>query len=81
MPTLLIDRLPLSFTDRQLRDLFTPYGEVRRATVVTDQVGNSLGFGYVEMPDGDTAEAARRAVDGTDVSSTRLQVVLLEESP
>ena len=80
MPTLLIDRIPLAFTDRQLRDLFAPYGEVSRATVVTDQVGNSLGFGYVEMPDLVKAEVACKQVDGTEVSGARLHVVLLDDA-
>jgi RNA recognition motif-containing protein len=53
----------LSFTiqDEDLRDLFTPYGEVTSAKVITDKfTGKSRGFGFVEMPD---TAAAQKAVD------------------
>ncbi len=46
--------------DEDLRDFFTPYGEVVSAQVIMDKdTGKSRGFGFVVMKD---AIAARRAI-------------------
>jgi RNA recognition motif-containing protein len=46
--------------DEDLRDFFTPYGEVISAEVVTDRfTGTSRGCGYVVMKE---AKAAKKAI-------------------
>ena len=53
--------LNFSTTDADLNDLFSEYGEVSSARVITDrETGRSRGFGFVEMSD-DTA--AQKAID------------------
>ncbi|MEO8325803.1 MAG: RNA-binding protein [Nitrospirota bacterium] len=42
--------LPYAMTDTQLNELFSPYGVVKSAQVITDRLtGRSRGFGFVEM--------------------------------
>jgi cold-inducible RNA-binding protein len=56
-----VGNLPFSVDDSKLRELFSPYGEVDSANVVTDrETGRPRGFGFVEMADAD----ARKAIQG-----------------
>jgi len=48
-----------------LKTLFSVFGIVRKAYIVTDQqTGESKGFGFVVMADDDQAQAAIAALDG-----------------
>jgi cold-inducible RNA-binding protein len=58
---LYIGNLPYSVGEQQLREAFSPHGEVTSASVVLDrETGRSRGFGFVEMA---TAEAAKKATE------------------
>lgn len=58
-----------------LRSLFSQYGEVVSATVVTDrETGRSRGFGFVEMADEESARAAQSALDGNEFEGRALKV-------
>ena len=58
-----------------LRSLFSQYGEVVSATVLTDRdTGRSRGFGFVEMADEDSAQAAIQALNGTEFEGRTLKV-------
>jgi RNA recognition motif-containing protein len=58
-----VGNLPFSIDESKLRELFTPFGEVDSANVVTDrETGRPRGFGFVEMPDAD----ARKAIEGLE---------------
>ena len=47
---LYVDNLPSSTSVKDLEDLFTPYGDVTSARVLTTQSGgHPRGSGYVEM--------------------------------
>lgn len=55
-----VSNLSFNVQDEDLREFFTPYGEVTSAKVISDrETGRSRGFGFVEMSD-DTA--ARKAI-------------------
>lgn len=56
-----ISNLNYSVTDAQLEELFTKYGEVTSAKVITDrETGRSRGFGFVEL----TGDAeSQKAID------------------
>ena len=72
--SIFVGNLPWSYTDVELADLFTEYGDVLEATVVCDrETGRSRGFGFVEMASGD-ARLAIRAVDGSEASGRPLTV-------
>jgi RNA recognition motif-containing protein len=55
-----VSNLSFNVQDEDLREFFTPYGEVTSAKVISDKfTGQSRGFGFVEMSD-DTA--SRKAI-------------------
>ncbi len=74
MKKLYIGNLPWSATEADLRDLFSPFGEVLSAAVITDRdTGRSRGFGFVEL-DQDGAAKAIAELDGRDYSGRALRV-------
>lgn len=67
----------LSYRTEQesLRSLFSQYGDVVSATVLTDRdTGRSRGFGFVEMADQEAANAAIQALNGTEFEGRMLKV-------
>jgi RNA recognition motif-containing protein len=72
---LYVGNLTFSTTDDSLAQLFSEYGAVSRAQVVTDrETGRSRGFGFVEMESGDAAQKAIQALDGQMVEGRTLVV-------
>jgi RNA recognition motif-containing protein len=70
-----VGNLPFEITEDSLQVTFTEYGEVATARVITDRMtGRSRGFGFVEMPDNDQAEAAIKALNGKDFDGRTLTV-------
>ena len=67
----------LSFTiqDEDLREFFTPYGEVSSAKVIMDRETNrSRGFGFVEMANDTEGQKAIKELDGAMVDGRALKV-------
>ncbi|MDB4894898.1 MAG: glycine-rich RNA-binding protein [Firmicutes bacterium] len=53
-----VGNLPWSTNDEDLAELFSQYGEVKRAKIVTDRETNrSRGFGFVDMEEADAMKA------------------------
>ena len=53
-----VGNLPWSTTDEDLHELFSQYGEVKRAKIVLDRETNrSRGFGFVDMEEADAQKA------------------------
>lgn len=70
-----VGNLPYDTTDADLRDMFGQYGEVASASIIIDKMTNrSKGFGFVEMPGKADAEAAIKALDGTDFKGRNMKV-------
>jgi cold-inducible RNA-binding protein len=72
----------LSFTcaDAELRELFTQFGEVTSVKIATDRdTGKPRGFGFVEMGTQQQAEAAIRALEGTEFGGRTLYVSMSEQ--
>lgn len=77
-----VGNLAYKSTDEDLRSLFSQYGEVTSARVVTDRVsGRSKGFGFVEMPDEASAQAAIDAINGNDFQGRPLRVNKSQPKP
>jgi cold-inducible RNA-binding protein len=56
---LYVGNLSYNVTSSDLENIFSQYGTVKSAQVVTDKyTGRSKGFGFVEMKDGAEAKAA-----------------------
>ncbi|MBV4358125.1 RNA recognition motif domain-containing protein [Pinibacter aurantiacus] len=71
-----VGNLSWSMTEQDLLDLFTPYGEVASAKIVTDKFNNnrSKGFGFVEMSNDTEGQAAIEALNGTEISGRNIVV-------
>jgi cold-inducible RNA-binding protein len=67
--------LSYDVTEEELREAFAAHGEVASAKIITDRdTGRSKGFGFVEMPDREQAEAAIAALDGQELHGRALRV-------
>ncbi|HLC93637.1 MAG TPA: RNA-binding protein [Patescibacteria group bacterium] len=75
MTKLYVGNLPYSYTDSSLRDLFSTYGNIVSATVVTDRnSGRSKGFGFVELEDDSSAQMAMTELNGKDIDGRKITV-------
>jgi RNA recognition motif-containing protein len=72
---LYVGSLPYSTTEQQLSELFSQYGSVQSAKVITDRyTGQSRGFGFVEMSTGEEAQKAIAALHGSEMGGRTLVV-------
>ncbi|WP_295881575.1 RNA-binding protein [uncultured Thiohalocapsa sp.] len=70
-----VGNLPYSVTDSDLRETFTQYGSVDQVNLITDKFsGESKGFGFVEMGNNAEADAAIKALNGTDYKGRNITV-------
>jgi cold-inducible RNA-binding protein len=77
---LFVARLKSSITGENLQELFSVFGEVTSAKVIMDrETGNSKGFGFVEMPNEEEANAAIAGLNETDVEGNN--IVVKEANP
>lgn len=75
MISVYIGNLPYDTTEEQVTELFAPFGDVNRATLVKDrETGRPRGFGFVEMPNDDEGRAAIEALSGKDYEGRPLTV-------
>jgi RNA recognition motif-containing protein len=62
-------------TEQTLQQVFTAYGQVISATIITDKfTGRPRGFGFVEMPDLAQAQAAIAELNGKELDGRALAV-------
>jgi RNA recognition motif-containing protein len=72
---LFVGNLPPRLCFPELEDLFTPFGTILSAELMTDPTtGRSRGFGFVEMESLDAAEAAIAALQGFTMEGQALNV-------
>ena len=70
-----VGNLPWSTSDQELADAFGAYGNVEKASIISDRhSGRSKGFGFVTMNDPDEANKAIEAMNGTDMGGRSLKV-------
>ena len=76
-----VGNLNWSLTSDDLYNLFSPYGEVTSAKIVTDKFNNnrSKGFGFVEMSSDDAARQAISNLHDTEVGGRK--IVVNESAP
>ena len=74
MKKLYVGNLPWTSTEADLRDLFSTFGEVHSAAVITDRdTGRSRGFGFVELDEA-AADKAISNLDGKDYGGRPIRV-------
>lgn len=70
-----VGNLSYSTTEETLQQAFEPYGKIRSVAIIKDrETGRSRGFGFVEMPDREEAEAAIAALNGEQLEGKTLTV-------
>ena len=72
---LYVGNLPWSIDDGKLGGLFSDYGQVESASVITDKFsGKSRGFGFVEMAADDDAAKAVEEMHEKEIDGRKLTV-------
>ena len=70
-----VGSLSYSVTEEDLKEAFAPFGEVSSVRLVSDKFsGKSKGFGFVEMPSNEEAEAAIAALNEKDFKGRDIKV-------
>jgi len=77
---LFVARLSASITEDNLSELFSAFGEVLSTKIVMDrETGNSKGYGFIEMPNDEEANAAIAALNETELDGKN--IVVKEANP
>jgi RNA recognition motif-containing protein len=72
---LYVGSLPYSITEDELRELFSSYGPIDSVRIITDKfTGQSKGFGFVEMANGEDAKKAIDGINGKQIGGRTLIV-------
>lgn len=75
MVKLYVGNLPYSTSDQDLRQMFSSFGNVVSATIISDKYsGRSKGFGFVELEDDAEGERAIQELNGTQVDGRSIVV-------
>ncbi|RME20773.1 MAG: RNA-binding protein [Deltaproteobacteria bacterium] len=72
---LFVGGLAWATDDQGLREAFEAHGEVQEAVVIKDrETGRSRGFGFVTMGSAEEADAAQKAMDGSQLDGRGIRV-------
>ena len=75
MTNIFVGNLSYQTTEDELQSAFSAFGQVERVSIIRDrESGQSRGFGFVEMPNGEEAEKAIQAMNGREFSGRALNV-------
>lgn len=78
--SLFVAGLDFGITDQGLSEIFSPFGAVESAKVITDKYsGQSRGFGFVDMSSQAEAEACIAALNNTTVKNRQIVVKIKED--
>lgn len=67
--------LSYNISEEELKNVFTPFGEVLSVKIITDAgTGRSKGFGFVEMANDEDADKAIAGLNGTNVMDRAINV-------
>jgi len=70
-----VGNLPFGVDDAKLKEIFSSYGEIEEASVITNKFnGRSKGFGFVTFKDQANAQKAISEMDGKTVEGRELRV-------
>ena len=71
-----VSNLGFNVKDEDLKEFFTPFGEVTSAKIISDKfTGQSRGFGFVEMSDDEAAKKAIAELDQASVEGRSIKVM------
>ena len=77
-----VSNLSFNTSDVELNALFSDFGQVSSAKVITDrETGRSRGFGFVEMPSTDEGNAAISGLNEKEVEGRAMSVSVAKDKP
>ena len=77
-----VSNLSFHTNDEALRTLFSAFGNVSSAKVITDrESGQSRGFGFVEMDVVAEAQAAMKSLNNKEIEGRAMAVSIAKEKP
>jgi RNA recognition motif-containing protein len=77
-----VSNLSFHTNDEALRTLFSAFGNVSSAKVITDrESGQSRGFGFVEMDVVAEAQAAMKSLNNKEIEGRSMAVSVAKEKP
>ena len=75
MKNIFVGNLSFNTNEDELRQLFEPFGQVDRVSIMTDRdTGRSRGFGFVEMASNEDGEKAITGLNGSSVGGRTINV-------
>ena len=75
-----VSNLSFNTSDAELSELFSTFGEVSSAKVITDrETGRSRGFGFVEMPNDEEGKEAMAGLNNKEVEGRAMSVSVAKE--
>lgn len=70
-----VGNLSFSVTEDDLKAVFSEFGEVVSANIITDKYsGKSKGFGFVEMPNNSEADKAIKSLNRSQLQGRNIKV-------
>lgn len=70
-----VGNLSRTVTEAELREAFEAFGQVTSVSIIKDKFsGQPRGFGFVEMPDANEAQAAITGTNGNDLGGQAVRV-------
>ena len=71
-----VSNLSFNVQDEDLKEFFTPFGEVTSAKIINDrETGRSRGFGFVEMSDSEASKKAIAELNDATVDGRNIKVM------
>ncbi len=75
LKNIFVGNLSFNTSEDELRQLFEPYGQVDRVSILTDrETGRSRGFGFVEMANSEEGEKAIAGLNGSQFGGRAINV-------
>ncbi|PYV44948.1 MAG: RNA-binding protein [Acidobacteria bacterium] len=75
MKNIFVGNLSFNTGEDELRQLFEPFGQVDRVSILTDrETGRSRGFGFVEMSNAEEGDKAITALNGSQFGGRAINV-------
>lgn len=72
---LYVGNLPFSVDSEKLKELFSSFGEIEEATVISNKFsGRSKGFGFVSFTNDEDAKKAIKEMNDKEVEGRKLKV-------
>jgi len=72
---LYVGNLPFSVTNEELKKIFSKFGEIEEANVISDKYsGRSKGFGFVTFSKDEDADKAIKEMNGKEIDGREVKV-------